>query len=138
VLLAHPGGPFWSGKDHGAWSIPKGGSEDGEDDLRVSALRELKEELGPVPEIEIDAMVELGTVRQKSGKVVHAWAAEAEFDPADLDSETFTMEWPPHSGVEREFPEIDMVEWFDPATAREKLIPAQVPFVDRLLNHLEG
>jgi predicted NUDIX family NTP pyrophosphohydrolase len=136
VLLAHPGGPFWSGKDLGAWSIPKGGSEEGEDDLRRSALRELREELGPVPEIPLESLVQLGSVRQKSGKVVHAWAAGGEFDPAELDSDTFTMEWPPRSGVEREFPEVDRVEWFDPAAAREKLIEAQAAFVDRLLDHL--
>ncbi len=81
MLLVHPGGPFWAQRDDGAWSIPKGGSEDGEEDLRHSALRELSEELGPAPEIELEAMVELGTVRQKGGKVVHAWAAQGEFDP---------------------------------------------------------
>ncbi len=132
----HPGGPFWAQRDNGAWSIPKGGAEEGEEDLRRSALRELKEELGPAPEIELEAMIELGTVRQKGGKVVHAWAAEGEFDPAKLDSNRFRMEWPPRSGSEREFPEIDRAGWFDPAAAREKLIEAQAEFVDRLLDHL--
>ncbi len=81
-------------------------------------------------------MVELGSVRQKGGKVVHAWAAEGDFDPAELDSDTFEMEWPPRSGTEREFPEVDRAEWFEPAAAREKLIEAQAAFIDRLLEHL--
>ncbi len=136
MLLVHPGGPFWAQRDDGAWSIPKGGSEDGEEDLRHSALRELSEELGPAPEIELGAMVELGTVRQRGGKVVHAWAAQGEFDPGDLDSNTFRMEWPPRSGNEREFPEVDRAEWFGTDAARGKLIEAQAAFVDRLLEHL--
>jgi predicted NUDIX family NTP pyrophosphohydrolase len=81
-------------------------------------------------------MIELGSVRQKGGKVVHAWAAEGDFDPGELDSNTFMMEWPPRSGNEREFPEVDMAEWFDPDAARAKLIEAQAAFVDRLLEHL--
>jgi predicted NUDIX family NTP pyrophosphohydrolase len=135
-LLVHPGGPFWAQRDDGAWSIPKGGSEEGDEDLRRSALRELSEELGPAPEVELEAMIELGSVRQKGGKVVHAWAAEGDFDPGELDSNTFMMEWPPRSGNEREFPEVDMAEWFDPDAARAKLIEAQAAFVDRLLEHL--
>jgi predicted NUDIX family NTP pyrophosphohydrolase len=135
MLLVHPGGPFWAQRDDGAWSIPKGGFEEGED-LRRCALRELREELGPAPEIGLEEMVELGSVRQRGGKVVHAWAVEGEFDPEALDSETFTMEWPPRSGNEREFPEVDRAEWFGPAQAREKLNEAQAAFVDRLLEHL--
>ena len=135
VLLVHPGGPFWARRDLGAWSIPKGGFEDGED-LRRCALRELGEELGRAPKIELAEMVELGSVQQKGGKVVHAWAVEADFDPGQLDSNTFRMEWPPRSGNEREFPEVDRAEWFDPGGAREKLIEAQAAFVDRLLEHL--
>jgi predicted NUDIX family NTP pyrophosphohydrolase len=135
VLLVHPGGPFWAQRDLGAWSIPKGGAEEDED-LRVCALREMREELGPAPEVKPEEMVELGSVRQKGGKVVHAWAAEGEFDPAALDSETFSLEWPPRSGNEREFPEVDRAEWLDPGRAREKLIEAQAAFVDRLLEHL--
>lgn len=135
LLLVHPGGPFWAKKDLGAWSIPKGECEEGED-LRECALRELGEELGPAAAIGTEALVELGWVRQKSGKVVHAWAAEGEFDPAALRSNAFTMEWPPRSGVQREFPEVDRVEWFDPSSAREKLIAAQAEFVDRLLDCL--
>jgi predicted NUDIX family NTP pyrophosphohydrolase len=133
--LVHPGGPFWAKRDLGSWSIPKGGSEDGED-LRLCALRELGEELGTAPEVEPDEMVELGSIRQKGGKVVHAWAVEGDFDPAELDSNTFSMEWPPRSGNDREFPEVDRAEWFDPGAARGKLIAAQAEFVDRLLEHL--
>jgi predicted NUDIX family NTP pyrophosphohydrolase len=133
--LVHPGGPFWAKRDLGSWSIPKGGSEDGED-LRLCALRELGEELGTAPEVEPDEMVELGSIRQKGGKVVHAWAVEGDFDPAELDSNTFSMEWPPHSGNDREFPEVDRAEWFEPGAARGKLIAAQAEFVDRLLEHL--
>ena len=133
--MVHPGGPFWAKRDLGSWSIPKGGSEDGED-LRLCALRELGEELGTAPEVEPDEMVELGSIRQKGGKVVHAWAVEGDFDPAELDSNTFSMEWPPHSGNDREFPEVDRAEWFEPGAARGKLIAAQAEFVDRLLEHL--
>ena len=135
MLLVHPGGPFWAQRDLGAWSIPKGGAEEDED-LRVCALREMREELGPAPEVKPEEMVELGSVRQKGGKVVHAWAVEGDFDPAALDSETFSLEWPPRSGNEREFPEVDRAEWLDPDRAREKLIEAQTAFVDRLLEHL--
>lgn len=132
LLLVHPGGPFWAKKDLGAWSIPKGEYGDGED-ARQCALRELGEELGAAPALEVDALVDLGSVKQKGGKVVRAWAAEAEFDPAALRSNTFTMEWPPRSGAEREFPEVDRAEWFGPSEARRKIIEAQATFVDRLL-----
>jgi predicted NUDIX family NTP pyrophosphohydrolase len=135
LLLVHPGGPFWAKKDAGAWSIPKGEVEAGEESL-ACALRELGEELGPAPEIDPARLVELGSVRQKSGKVVEAWAAEADFDPATLNSNRFSLEWPPRSGVEREFPEVDRAEWFDPAAAREKILAAQAPLLDRLLGHL--
>jgi len=132
VLLVHPGGPFWAKKDVGAWSIPKGEVDDGEE-TRACALRELGEELGPAaPSLAVDELTELGTVRQKSGKLVHAWAAEADFDPSDLDSNTFAMEWPPRSGVEREFPEVDRAEWFGLEAAREKVNPAQVELFERL------
>lgn len=132
VLLVHPGGPYWARKDEGAWSIPKGECEEGEA-LPACALRELGEELGPVPVLSEDDLIELGSVRQKGGKVVHAWAAEGEVDPAALDSETFEMEWPPRSGTKREFPEVDRAEWLAPANARDKILPAQAEFVDRLL-----
>lgn len=131
VLLVHPGGPFWAKKDAGAWSIPKGEVGDGEEPL-ACALRELEEELGAPFSIAPEELVELGSVRQKGGKVVHCWAARGEFDPAGLRSNTFTMEWPPRSGVEREFPEVDRAEWFDLAPAREKINLAQAEFLDRL------
>ncbi len=135
LLLVHPGGPFWAKKDLGAWSIPKGEYEEGEDP-RDCALRELREELGAPPPIDAAAMVDLGEIRQRAGKLVRCFAAEGDFDPATLRSNPFTMEWPPRSGVEREFPEVDRAEWFDPDAARGKILPAQTPFVDRLLEHL--
>ncbi len=135
VLLVHPGGPFWTKKDQGAWSIPKGEYGEGEDS-RACALRELGEELGSPPAIAEEALIDLGEVRQKGGKVVRAWAAEGDFDPATLRSNTFTMQWPPRSGEQREFPEVDRAEWLDPQAARRKLIAAQVAFVDRLLERL--
>jgi predicted NUDIX family NTP pyrophosphohydrolase len=133
VLLVHPGGPFWARKDLGAWSIPKGGPEEGEDP-RACALRELAEELGPAaPAIALEDLIELGSIRQKGGKVVHAWAAEAEFDSAALDSNRFELEWPPRSGERREFPEVDRAEWFEPDEARRRIIVAQAELIDRLL-----
>lgn len=134
-LLVHPGGPFWVKKDAGAWSIPKGGIED-EEEPRACAIRELEEELGRAPELDPEKLIELGRVKQKAGKVVEAWAAEAEFNPAALASNTFAMEWPPRSGKRQEFPEVDRAEWFDLETAREKIIAAQAEFLDRLLEHL--
>ena len=135
LLLIHPGGPFWARRDDGAWSIPKGEIADDEDPVDC-ALRELHEELGPAPELDREALIELGSVRQKAGKVVHAWAAEGDFDPARLESNEFTMEWPPRSGVRRDFPEVDRVEWFQPRSARQKINAAQVDFIDRLLLQL--
>lgn len=135
VLLVHPGGPYWAKKDLGAWSIPKGECEDGEDP-RDCALRELGEELGAAPALEAGAPIELGSVRQKSGKVVHAWAAEGDFDPAALRSNTFTMEWPPRSGAAGEFPEVDRAEWFEPAEAKRRILAAQAELIDRLLDRL--
>lgn len=136
LLLVHPGGPFWAKRDLGAWSIPKGEHGEGEEPLEC-ALRELGEELGEAaPALDPGALIELGEVRQKGGKLVRAWAAEADFDPAALRSDTFTTEWPPRSGAEREFPEVDRAEWFAPAAARRKLLAAQAAFVDRLLDRL--
>jgi predicted NUDIX family NTP pyrophosphohydrolase len=132
VLLVHPGGPFWSKKDLGAWSIPKGEYEQGDDPL-AAALRELAEETGLV----LDAvdLLPLDTVKQKNGKVVTAWAAEHDFDVATLVSNTFEMEWPKGSGL-REFPEVDRAEWFTPDDARQKVIAAQAEFIDRLISRL--
>jgi predicted NUDIX family NTP pyrophosphohydrolase len=136
LLLVHPGGPYWAKKDLGAWTIPKGEYEEGEL-ARDCALRELGEELGATaPELNVEALVDLGSVRQKSGKVVEAWAAEGEFDPALLSSNTFAMEWPPRSGEQREFPEVDRAEWFDPEQARRRILSAQAELIDRLLDHL--
>ena len=125
----HPGGPFWQKKDLGAWSIPKGEYEDGED-ARACALREFEEELGaPAPE---RALAELGTARQAGGKLVAAWAAEGDVDAAALRSNTFTLEWPPRSGAMREFPEVDRADWFPLDEARRRINAAQAVFVDRL------
>jgi predicted NUDIX family NTP pyrophosphohydrolase len=135
VLLVHPGGPYWAKKDLGAWSIAKGEPEAGEDPQRC-ALRELAEELGPAaPVLDPADLTELGSVRQKGGKVVHAWAAEGEFDPAALRSNSFELEWPPHSGTRREFPEVDRAQWFDPAEALGRILPAQAPLIERLLEN---
>jgi predicted NUDIX family NTP pyrophosphohydrolase len=135
VLLVHPGGPLWARRDAGAWSIPKGEYGEGEDPLAV-ALREFEEETGR--RLPADRLVALGEVRQRGGKVVSAWAAPGDLDPEAITSNTFTLEWPPRSGVRREFPEVDRAGWFDPATAREKLLAAQAELVDRLLAVLDG
>ncbi len=135
-LLVHPGGPYWAKRDDGAWSIPKGGIE-GDEGSRTAALRELDEELGSGrPELDPATLIELGSIRQRAGKVVDAWAAEGDFDPGSLDSNTFEMEWPPRSGREVEFPEVDRADWFALEEARQKLLPAQGEFLDRLLDHL--
>jgi predicted NUDIX family NTP pyrophosphohydrolase len=130
VLLVHPGGPFWAKKDAGAWSIPKGEYEEG-DDPRACALREFEEELGSAlpPGTEL---VELGTVKQKSGKVITAFAAEGDLDPETISSNTFELEWPPRSGRVQEFPEVDRAAWFSIEEAREKLNPAQAELLVRL------
>ncbi len=133
LLLVHPGGPFWARKEAGAWSLPKGEYEDSEDP-RAAALREFEEETGTAPPAE--ALIELGSVTQKNGKHVIAWAAEGDLDADAIHSNTFTMEWPPRSGRRQEFPEVDRAGWFEPDSAREKLNPAQAVFVDRLLERL--
>jgi predicted NUDIX family NTP pyrophosphohydrolase len=134
-LLVHSGGPFWRRKDAGAWSIPKGQIE-GDEEARACAIRELEEELGPAPDLDLEQLIELGSIRQRAGKLVEAWAAEADFDPATLDSNTFSMEWPPRSGSEQEFPEVDRAEWFDLERAQEKILPAQAELLDRLVEFL--
>jgi predicted NUDIX family NTP pyrophosphohydrolase len=134
VLLVHPGGPFWAKKDAGAWSIPKGEHQPGEDP-RVCAMRELEEELGANP-VDGSEQIELGEVRQRSGKVVSAWAARGDFDPATLCSNTFAMEWPPRSGTMADFPEIDRAQWVSLDEARERILPAQAPFLDRLAERI--
>jgi predicted NUDIX family NTP pyrophosphohydrolase len=134
VLLVHPGGPVWARRDAGAWSIPKGEHDAGDADPRACALREFEEETGTAPDP--SELVSLGEVRQKSGKVVSAWAVEGDLDASAIRSNTFEMEWPPRSGRRQTFPEVDRAEWFAPDAAREKLLPAQAAFVDRLLEHL--
>lgn len=128
VLLVHPGGPFWARKDAGAWSIPKGEFDADEEPL-AAARREFEEETGQVVTGEFIA---LQPVRQRSGKIVHAWAVRADFDPARLRSNTFTMEWPPKSGQSREFPEVDRAAWFPLGEARAKIQPGQRPLLDQL------
>jgi predicted NUDIX family NTP pyrophosphohydrolase len=135
VLLAHLGGPFWSGKDEHAWSVPKGEYADGDDPF-AAARREFAEELGSQPP-DGSRYLDLGEVRQSGGKVVHVWAVEGEFDPAVSVSNTFEIEWPPRSGRRQAFPEVDRVEWFDLATARTKLVSAQAAFLDRLADAVD-
>lgn len=129
VFLAHPGGPFWKDRDAGAWTIPKGVPERDED-LLAAARREFEEETGIVP---VAPFIELGEVRQKAGKVVHAWAWEGDADPARTSSNSMRVEWPRGSGRWLTFPEVDRCEWFDLDTARARINPAQVAFLERLL-----
>lgn len=128
LLLVHPGGPFWRGRDEGAWMIPKGMVEPDETPL-AAALREFEEELGSRPEGEPRALC---TVRQAGGKWVEAFALEGEFDPAALNSNTFTIEYPPKSGSFRGFPEVDEARWFTLAEARSKILKSQAPIIDAL------
>lgn len=131
VLLAHPGGPFWARKDLGAWTIPKGEYTD--EDPLAAAQREFQEETGFAPE---GPFIELATIKQKSGKVVSAWAFEADWDPARLVSNTFEMEWPKGSGRMQAFPEVERAAWFTIEEARQRMLPAQVPLLDRLMERL--
>ncbi len=128
VLLVHPGGPFWTRKDAGGWFVPKGEVAPGEDDA-AAAIREFTEETGLKPH---GPYLTLGAVRHKSGKMVTAWAFEGDCDPSTLVSNTFSMEWPPHSGKQREFPEIDRAAFFSVKLAQQKMHPAEFEFVSRL------
>jgi predicted NUDIX family NTP pyrophosphohydrolase len=128
VLLVHPGGPYWAKKDEGCWSIPKGEFGDDEEPL-AAARREFEEELGAPVDGEF---ITLGSVRQAGGKVVYAWAVRGDFDPAKLKSNTFAMEWPPRSGKQQDFPEVDRAAWFGIEAAREKMIKSQAALLDRL------
>jgi predicted NUDIX family NTP pyrophosphohydrolase len=132
VLLVHPGGPFWAKKDDGAWSIPKGLFEDGEDAL-AAAKREFEEETGLLPEGEF---IELGEFKQPSGKRISAWAFEGAFDLASFKSNMFTMEWPPKSGRMREFPEADRAGWFGPREAPVKVTKGQRPIIEAMFERL--
>ena len=131
VLLAHPGGPYWRGKDEGAWSIPKGQVESG--DLLACAKREFNEETGLTA---VGDFVSLKPIRQNSGKTVHAFALEGDYDLAGFSSNEFEMEWPPRSGKTQRFPEIDRIDYFKLATARRKILPAQRPFIEELARRL--
>lgn len=130
VLLGHMGGPFWAHKDAGAWTIPKGEIEAGEEPLDV-ARREFHEEIGvPVPDGEL---IDLGEVRQAGGKNVCAWAVEGDLDPMTAVSNTFELEWPPKSGRLQSFAELDRVAWFDLASAAQKIVVGQRPFLERIM-----
>lgn len=133
LLLVHPGGPFWTRKDKGAWSIPKGEYDEGEEPLAV-AKREFEEELGSAPPQ--GAFLPLGELVQPSRKVITAFAVAGDFDPATLKSNRFELEWPRTSGRMQSFPEIDRALWFAPAQAREKIQAGQAPFIDRLLERI--
>ena len=131
-LLAHPGGPYWAKRDDGAWSIPKGLIDQGEETL-AAARREFEEEVGQAVEGEF---APLAALRQKSGKLVHAWMVEADLDLADFRSNLFEMEWPPRSGRLQAFPEIDRVGWFAPEAALVKILPGQAGFIREALAKL--
>jgi predicted NUDIX family NTP pyrophosphohydrolase len=133
VFLVHPGGPFWARKDQGAWSIPKGEYQPGEDPL-AAARREFAEETGIVPEGDFVALTPLC---QRSGKIVRAFAFEGDCDPETIQSNTFVMEWPPRSGRQQEFPEVDRAGWFTVDAAKQKLLAAQVGLVEELARLLE-
>ena len=129
VLLAHPGGPLWARKDLAAWTLPKGQFTSNELPL-AAAKREFEEEMGSPP---VGDFQSLGTLKQPSGKVIHAWAAESDFDTTTVKSNLFALEWPPRSGKLGEFPEVDRAGWFSIEEARLKILKGQAPFLDRLL-----
>jgi predicted NUDIX family NTP pyrophosphohydrolase len=132
VLLVHPGGPYWAKRDQGAWSIPKGEVEPGEEAL-AAAFREFHEETG----FEVAGhAIPLGQIRQRSGKIVVAWAMPGDVDPRRLHSNTMAIEWPPRSGSVREFPEVDRGEWFDLVEARRRIVAGQAGFLDTLVRLL--
>ena len=133
VLLVHPGGPFWAKKDLGAWSIPKGEIDPEEEPIQA-ALREFAEETGAKPQV--GALIDLGAVQQKGGKLVLAFAAEGDLDPAALRSNLVEIAWPPRSGRMLTIPEIDRAGWFSLSEARGKILAAQIPFLERLGEHL--
>ncbi len=133
-LLAHPGGPFWKHRDAGAWTIPKGEIQPGEEPL-AAARREFEEEIGAKPD---EKFIQLKPITQKGGKLVHAWAFEGEFDATSIRSNTFQMEWPPNSGKFQTCPEVDQARFFGIAEARGKINPAQIAFLDELAAILES
>jgi predicted NUDIX family NTP pyrophosphohydrolase len=129
VLLAHPGGPYWTHKDEGSWSVPKGLYEQDSETALDAAQREFAEEIGSPA---TGPFADLGAVAQRSGKIVRVFAAEGDLDVSGVRSNTFEMEWPPHSGATREFPEVDRAEWFDLDEARRRILPGQAAFIDLL------
>ena len=133
VLLVHPGGPFWAKKDDGAWFIPKGEIEENEEPL-ATAQREFREELGIEPPA--GEPLDLGTVKNKGGKLIFAWALPGDLDLAQFHSNTFSLEWPPRSGKQREFPEVDRAQYFGVEAAVQKMHPAELPLLERLLRAL--
>ena len=130
-FLVHPGGPFWKKKDIGAWSIPKGEVEENEDHLKA-AIREMKEETGISIQISKERFMVLPEVKQNPGKVISAWAAEADFDNSSIKSNSFEIEWPPKSGKKQYFPEVDKAGWFSFEEARKKILPGQTPLLEEL------
>jgi predicted NUDIX family NTP pyrophosphohydrolase len=133
VFLVHPGGPYWAKKDLGAWSIPKGEFEAGEDRL-AAAKREFQEETGFLPE---GKFVALTPVKQAGGKVIYGWAVKGDCDAKTIQSNTFSMEWPPRSGKHQEFPEVDRAEWFAMDIAKEKILKGQVSLLEELMQLVE-
>jgi predicted NUDIX family NTP pyrophosphohydrolase len=134
VFLVHPGGPFWRNKNAGTWSIPKGEFEEGEDPFQA-AKREMQEETGIDPDIEglrSSEFLQLSPVRQKSGKIVYAWAAQGDFDASQLTSNTFELEWPPKSGKKGTFAEVDKGEWFTIEEAKKRILAYQLPLIIQL------
>jgi predicted NUDIX family NTP pyrophosphohydrolase len=134
VLLVHPGGPYWKHKDDGVWTLPKGNVEPGEV-LLAAAIREFTEETGLVPE---EPFISLGEIRHRSGKRVHAWAFRGTCDPATIRSNSFEIEWPPNSGRREKFPEVDRAAFFTVTAARQKILPAEEPIVNRLWQKFAG
>jgi predicted NUDIX family NTP pyrophosphohydrolase len=137
LLLAHPGGPYFAAKDLGDWTIPKGEPDGAHEPLADVARREFAEETGTALDPAAPT-IELGSIIQKGGKVVHGWAVEGDLDPAAATSNEIEIEWPPRSGLRRRFPEIDRVSWFDADEARRRIKSTQVPFIDRLEDALRG
>lgn len=134
VFLVHPGGPFWRNKNDSTWSIPKGEFEEGEDPLHA-AKREMQEETGinaDATGLRTSEFIELNPVRQKSGKIVYAWAAKGDFDTSELTSNLFELEWPPKSGKKATFPEVDKGEWFTIKEAKKRILSYQLPLITQL------
>jgi len=135
-FLVHPGGPFWKNKDIGAWSIPKGEIEENEDHLKA-AIREMKEETGISIQISTEKFITLPEVRQNPGKIISAWAAEADFDETSIKSNSFEIEWPPKSAKKQSFPEVDKAGWFSFEEARKRILPGQTGLIEELYKKLK-